>query len=78
MQDFQEVIEDSQLMNAMYDETPRPIQEWPQASADEIEIYLSKNRSSRKDNIETLCSNCLGFYLVKIKIIFFNIHLYNS
>lgn len=66
MQDFQEVIEDSQLMNAMYDETPRPIQEWYHASQDEIEIYESKLRKSDRNlmEIEFISSSSLGFYLV--------------
>lgn len=70
MQDFQEVIEDSQLMNAMYDDTPRPIQEWYQATPDEIEIFESKWR--KKDNnrmeMEYVCSSSLGFYLVCIHL----------
>lgn len=61
MQDFQEVIEDSQLMNAMYDDTPRPIQEWYKASSEEIELY------ERKANLDSLMSSCLGFYLVWIE-----------
>ena len=66
MQDFQEVIEDSQLMNAMYDETPRPIQEWYHASQDEIEIYESKLRKNDRNlmEIEFISSSSLGFYLV--------------
>jgi hypothetical protein len=66
MQDFQEVIEDSQLMNAMYDETPRPIQEWYHASQDEIEIYESKLRKRDINHMEVdfICSSALGFYLV--------------
>jgi hypothetical protein len=68
MQDFQEVIEDSQLMNAMYDDTPRPIQEWYHASQDEIEIYESKlrKRDNNRMEIESICSSSLGFYLVSV------------
>jgi hypothetical protein len=66
MQDFQEVIEDSQLMNAMYDDTPRPIQEWYHASQDEMEIYESKLRKldNNRLEIEYICTTSLGFFLV--------------
>lgn len=68
MQDFQEVIEDSQLMNAMYDDTPRPIQEWYQATPDEIEIYESKlkKRDGNCMEVDFICTTSLGFYLVSI------------
>ena len=66
MQDFQEVIEDSQLMNAMYDDTPRPIVEWYEATSDEIEIFESKIRKkeNKKMEIDFICTSSLGFYLV--------------
>jgi hypothetical protein len=65
MQDFQEVIEDSQLMNAMYDDTPRPIQEWYQASQDEMEIFESKLRKLDNNRLEIdfICTTSLGFFL---------------
>jgi hypothetical protein len=66
MQDFQEVIEDSQLMNAMYDETPRPVQDWYVPSPEELSMFRShwKEKDPRKFELGTICSNCLGFYLV--------------
>lgn len=65
MQDFQEVIEDSQLMNAMYDDTPRPIQEWYQATPDDIEVFESKWRKKENSRMEMdyVCSSSLGFFL---------------
>ena len=66
MQDFQEVIEDSQLMNAMYDETPRPVQQWYVPSPEELARYIEswKINDPKKLELGTICSNCLGFYLV--------------
>ena len=66
MQDFQEVIEDSQLINAMYDDTPKPVEAWFTASSDDIEIYESNMRvnSPEKLTLQYTCNTSLGFYLV--------------
>ena len=66
MQDFQEVIEDSQLINAMYDDTPKPTEQWFSASLDEVEVYHShlENYSPEELKLPFICNTSLGFYLV--------------
>ena len=66
MQDFQEVIEDSQLINAMYDDTPKPVEAWFSASLDDLEIYESHllNYSPEELRLPFICNTSLGFYLV--------------
>mmetsp|Transcript_2721 Transcript_2721/g.4948 ORF Transcript_2721/g.4948 Transcript_2721/m.4948 type:complete len:629 (+) Transcript_2721:97-1983(+) len=65
MQDFQEVIEDSQLINAMYDDTPKPVEAWFTASSDDIEIYESNVRVDNPEKLalQHICNTSLGFYL---------------
>lgn len=71
MQDFQEVIEDSQLINAMYDDTPKPVETWFSASQEEVEMYEShlSNYSPVELTLPFICNTSLGFYLVCINIL---------
>jgi hypothetical protein len=69
MQDFQEVIEDSQLINAMYDDTPKPVEPWFSASLDDIEIYESQC-SAEESGLPYICNTSLGFYLVRLCTLF--------
>ena len=73
MQDFQEVVEDSQLMHAMYDETPRPMARWYIPSPEEQAKYIGiwKKNDPKKLEFGTICSNCLGFYLVHSLLLIF-------
>ena len=68
MQDFQEVIEDSQLINAMYDDTPKPTEAWFSASQEELDVYHShlNNYNPTELSIPYICNTSLGFYLVSI------------
>lgn len=65
MQDFQEVIEDSQLINAMYDDTPKPVEPWYVATADEVEVYESHvaHYTPEELSMPYICNTSLGFYL---------------
>jgi hypothetical protein len=69
MQDFQEVIEDSQLINAMYDDTPKPVEEWFRATPEQHHAYEERvsERGSEEGGAAGLagvCGTSLGFYLV--------------
>lgn len=70
MQDFQEVIEDSQLMNAMYDETPKPVEEWYVPSPEELHAFKARwqEKDPKKFELTVMCCDCLGFYLVIFSI----------
>jgi hypothetical protein len=67
MEDLQDAIEDAQLINALNDDTPRPTKEWSVPSAEELDRYVKNmhQKNPASFELETICNNCLGFYLVK-------------
>jgi hypothetical protein len=66
MDELQDAIEDAQYMNAMHNEMPRPIKEWDWPNPIEVDQYICHVASddSTAVELETICKNCLGFYLV--------------
>jgi hypothetical protein len=66
MQDFQEVIEDSQLINAMYDDTPKPVESWFSAPLEEVQQYEERLETECPDerSMSFVCNTSLGFFLV--------------
>lgn len=62
MQDFQDVIEDSQLFNAMYDDIPKSSEPWYNATPEEVERL--ENEEPDELEMPFICNTSLGFYLV--------------
>jgi hypothetical protein len=74
MSDFDNAIEDALLRGALHDDTPQPVKHWATASKEEIDVYTQN--ITQKDplffELHTICSNCLGFYLVLFKLLLIN------
>ena len=66
MEDLQDAIEDAQFINAMHEEAPKPSKRWKRLTKEELSTYevhlKTKNRNAFE--LETICGNCLGSYLV--------------
>lgn len=67
MEELQDAIEDAQYINAMNDDSPRPTKVWDMPAKEALDRFIEDIRSRTPDqlNLEFICSNSLGFYLVR-------------
>ena len=68
MEDLQDAIEDAQFINAMHEDGPKPSKRWKRLSKEELTVYEAhlKTKSRNGAELEGICGNCLGFYLVSM------------
>ena len=66
MEELEAAVEDAQYITAIHDDAPKPTQSWKKPSTEQMKIFLEKQLTESKGNIDAtfICSSCLGFYMV--------------
>ena len=66
MDELQSHVDDAIFVDAVQNTIPVPTKSWRLPSPDEIDAYVNRITSERPTalELEGICSNCLGFYLV--------------
>jgi hypothetical protein len=66
MEWLQDALEDTQYVIALTSGRMEPIRPWPNISPEQVQEYINKHRIAEPDslNLETICNQPLGFYLV--------------
>jgi hypothetical protein len=66
MDELQSHVDDAIFVDAVQNTIPVPTKTWKLPSPDEIDAYVNKitSQSPTALELEGICFNCLGFYLV--------------
>jgi hypothetical protein len=66
MDELQSHVDDAIFVDAVQNTIPVPTKTWKLPSPDEIDAYVNKITSQNPTalELEGICLNCLGFYLV--------------
>ncbi len=66
MDELQSHVDDAIFVDAVQNTIPAPTKNWKFPNPDELDTYVNKITAQNPQalELEGICSNCLGFYLV--------------
>jgi hypothetical protein len=67
MEELQWHVDDAIFVDAVQNDLPVPTQSWVFPTLEEVDAYINKV-SPLALELEEICGNCLGFYLVKLNL----------
>lgn len=78
MDELQSHVDDAIFVDAVQNVIPAPTKNWKFPTTDEVDSFVNKLNTQNPQalELEGICSNCLGFYLVSFYLYLCTLYLY--